>query len=79
MKYREFEGALSRLEKIVGDLEEGDLALEEALKLFEEGVQVSRYCARVLKEAERKVEILTRNEEGDLETTSFQLSEQTEN
>ena len=37
MKYREFEGALSRLEKIVGDLEEGDLSLEEALKLFEEG------------------------------------------
>ena len=51
VKYREFEGALSRLEKIVGDLEQGDLSLEEALKLFEEGVQVSRYCARVLKEA----------------------------
>ncbi len=74
MKYREFEGALSRLEKIVVDLEEGDLSLEEALKLFEEGVQVSRYCARVLKEAERKVEILTRNEAGDLETGPFQLS-----
>lgn len=76
MKYREFEGALARLEKIVGDLEEGDLSLEEALKLFEEGVQVSRYCARVLKEAERKVEILTRNEEGDLESGPFQLSGQ---
>ena len=53
MKYREFERELSRLEKIVGDLEKGDLSLEEALKLFEEGVRVSRYCARVLKEAER--------------------------
>lgn len=78
MKYREFEGALSRLEKIVGDLEKGDLSLEEALKLFEEGVQVSRYCARVLKEAERKVEILTRNEEGDLEPGPFQISGQEE-
>ena len=78
MKYREFEGALSRLEKIVGDLEEGDLSLEEALKLFEEGVQVSRYCARVLKEAERKVEILTRSQEGELETGPFQLSGQKE-
>lgn len=78
MKYREFEGALSRLEKIVEDLEKGDLSLEEALKLFEEGVQVSRYCARVLKEAERKVEILTRNQEGELETGSFQLSGQKE-
>ena len=78
MKYREFEGALSRLEKIVGDLEEGDLSLEEALKLFEEGVQVSRYCARVLKEAERKVEILTRNEAGDLESEPFRLSGQEE-
>lgn len=78
MKYREFEGSLSRLEKIVGDLEEGDLSLEEALKLFEEGVRVSRYCARVLKEAERKVEILTRNQEGDLESGPFQLSGQEE-
>lgn len=78
MKYKEFEGALSRLEKIVGDLEGGDLSLEEALKLFEEGVQVSRYCARVLKEAERKVEILTRNEKGDLESGPFQLSGQEE-
>ncbi len=78
MKYREFEEALSRLEKIVGDLEDGDLSLEEALKLFEEGVQVSRYCARVLAEAERKVEILTRNEEGDLEAGPYQLSGQKE-
>ena len=78
MKYREFETALSRLEKIVGALEEGDLSLEEALKLFEEGVQVSRYCARVLKEAERRVEILTRNEEGDLESGPFQLSAEKE-
>ena len=78
MKYKEFEGALSRLEKIVGDLETGDLSLEEALKLFEEGVQVSRYCAGVLKEAERKVEILTRNEEGDLESGPFELSAEKE-
>ena len=66
------------MEKIVGDLEDGDLSLEEALKLFEEGVQVSRYCARVLAEAERKVEILTRNEEGDLEAGPYQLSGQKE-
>ena len=79
MKVREFEGKLSRLEKIVGNLEGGDLSLEEALKLFEEGVQVSRYCARVLKEAERKVEILTRNKEGEMEAGPFQLSEQKEN
>ena len=78
MKYKEFEGALSRLEKIVRALEEGDLSLEEALKLFEEGVQVSRYCARVLKEAERRVEILTRNEEGDLESGPFELSAEKE-
>ena len=78
MKYREFEASLGRLEKIVGALEKGDLSLEEALKLFEEGVQVSRFCARVLKEAERKVEILTRNEEGNLESEPFELSGQKE-
>ena len=55
-----FEKALERLEKIVQDLEGGNLPLEEALKKYEEGVKLSRACAQKLEQAESKVEVLTR-------------------
>ena len=53
-----FEECLDRLEKIVNELEKGDLPLEKALALFEEGVQLSGSCRKELEEAEGKVEIL---------------------
>ncbi len=54
----DFEKKLSRLEEIVQKMEKGDLALEESLKLFEEGVQLSRECHSRLSEAETKVKLL---------------------
>lgn len=54
----DFEKKLSRLEEIVQKMEKGDLALEESLKLFEEGVQLSRECHLRLNEAETKVKLL---------------------
>ena len=71
MKYKDFENAFARLETIVGDLEKGELALEEALKLFEEGVKISQFCNAKLDEAERKVEILLKNKEGQFTEESF--------
>jgi len=71
MEYKNFENALARLEDIVGELEKGELALEEALKLFEEGVKISQFCTTKLDEAERKVEILLKNKEGQLNAESF--------
>ena len=71
MEYKDFENAFTRLEAIVGDLEKGELALEEALKLFEEGVKISQFCNAKLDEAERKVEILLKNKEGQLAEESF--------
>ena len=53
-----FEKGLERLEKIVKELEQGDLPLERALELFEEGMKLSGNCRRQLEEAENKVEIL---------------------
>ena len=53
-----FEKGLEKLEKIVKDLEQGDLPLERALELFEEGMKLSGNCRRQLEEAENKVEIL---------------------
>ncbi len=54
----DFEKKLGRLEEIVQKMEKGDLALEESLKLFEEGVKLSRECNQRLSEAESKVKIL---------------------
>lgn len=53
-----FEDCLQRLEKIVDELEKGSVPLEQALKLFEEGMQLSSSCRKELEEAEGKVEIL---------------------
>jgi exodeoxyribonuclease VII small subunit len=64
-KEASFEEALRRLEEIVKELEETDLPLEESLKIFEEGVRLSHKLNHKLNEAERKVEILLRNEAGE--------------
>ena len=60
-----FEEALARLETIVRELEEADLPLERSLTVFEEGVRLSRLLHERLNEAERKVEILMKNEAGE--------------
>lgn len=54
----DFEKKLNRLEEIVQKMEKGDLALDESLKLFEEGVKLSRECHSRLNEAEAKVKLL---------------------
>jgi exodeoxyribonuclease VII small subunit len=61
---KDFESAIAELETIVKTLEEGDMALEKSLALFERGVTLSRFCHTKLEEAERRVEIL--NERGDI-------------
>jgi exodeoxyribonuclease VII small subunit len=63
-----FEDALKRLEGVVERLEEGEIPLEEALKLFEEGVKLSRLCHQKLDEAEKRIELLTRDGEGKIGT-----------
>jgi exodeoxyribonuclease VII small subunit len=70
-----FEEALERLETIVKSLEEGDLPLEQSLRLFEEGVSLTRLCAAKLEEAQRRVEALTRGEQGDLKLQPFEAPE----
>lgn len=61
-----FESSLAELEKIVEDLENGDLPLEESLKLFEKGVKLSRVCRDRLSEAERRIEMLMKDGNGNL-------------
>ena len=61
---KSFEASLAALEKIVRELERGDLPLEESLQLFERGVRLSRECQERLNQAERRIEVLLRDGEG---------------
>jgi exodeoxyribonuclease VII small subunit len=60
-----FEGALKRLEEIVRELENGEIGLETALELFEEGTKLSKLCAKKLSNVEKRVEILRKNEKNE--------------
>ena len=66
-----FEECLTRLEQIVAALESGNLPLEESLKVFEEGVALARHCGRYLEEAERRIEVLAKDEGGTTTTRPF--------
>ncbi len=68
---KDFESAIAELETIVKTLEEGDLALEKSLQLFERGVQLSRFCHARLEEAEKRIELL--NERGELRAAPSNL------
>jgi exodeoxyribonuclease VII small subunit len=59
-----FEQAISRLERIVADMESADLPLEDVLKKYEEGTRLVRFCAQKLDEAEKKIELLTKKADG---------------
>jgi len=63
-KPKTFESSLEELERIVRDLEQGELPLEKSLELFEQGVKLSRECQERLNQAERRIEILMRDNQG---------------
>ncbi|PLY12505.1 MAG: exodeoxyribonuclease VII small subunit [Sedimenticola sp.] len=66
-----FEESLAELEALVDSMENGDLSLEESLKSFERGVELTRTCQQALKQAEQKVQILTgKNDSAELEAFS---------
>jgi exodeoxyribonuclease VII small subunit len=72
MAKKKFEEALEELENIVERLDKGDLSLDESLSLFEEGIKLSRVCSQRLDEAEKKIEILLKDEDGNLYKEAFE-------
>jgi len=68
-----FEEGLSRLEELIEELESGDLDLDKSLAVFEEGVKLSRELNRKLDEAEKKLELLLKDEKGDRLVQDFAL------
>ncbi|KAA8980699.1 MULTISPECIES: exodeoxyribonuclease VII small subunit [Gammaproteobacteria] len=66
-----FETSIQELESLVRKLEQGDMPLEESLKAFERGVQLTRSCQQSLRDAEQRVEQVIENSQGELETRPF--------
>ncbi len=73
-KPKTFESSLEALERIVQQLESGDLPLEKSLELFEQGIGLSRQCQERLSQAERRIEILLRDNQGRTVVNAFEGS-----
>jgi exodeoxyribonuclease VII small subunit len=73
-----FEDTFKKLETIVNKLESGDLSLEDSMKLFEEGMRLSRLCSERLAEVQRRVEVLLKSEGGALQSQPFPFEEEKE-
>jgi len=74
-KKGDFERSLGRLEEVVKRLENADLSLDDAMKLFEEGVTLSRECQKQLEEAEGRIEILLKKADGKIAPAPFEPDE----
>ena len=70
-KKKTFESSLARLEEIVRAMESGNIMLDESLSLYEEGVKLIKFCTKALDDAEQKVKILQKGEEGSLVEVDF--------
>ncbi|MBU4316075.1 MAG: exodeoxyribonuclease VII small subunit [Proteobacteria bacterium] len=71
MAKKTFEQSLKQLEKIVAELESGDIPIESAMKKFEEGVELSKCCSQILDETEKKVTLLMKNNDNKIIETTF--------
>jgi exodeoxyribonuclease VII small subunit len=69
---KSFEASLEALEQIVRELESGDLPLEKSLELFEDGIRLSRQCQERLNQAERRIEMLLRDNQGRPVVSAFE-------
>lgn len=70
-----FEEKMQKLEQIVGELEKGDLNLDDSVKKFEEGINISKECNKILEDAEKKITILVKKEDGEVEEENFVAKE----
>jgi len=76
MSKKTFEQSLKQLEQIVQDLETGDFPHEKAIKKFEEGIQLSKFCSQTLDETEKKISILLKDQNGVMIEKPFQTDEE---
>ena len=74
----DFEKSLDELEKVVALMEEGELSLEDSLKHFERGIELTRACHKALADAEQRVQILVKNQDNKEELVAFEPDERNE-
>ena len=72
MTKKNFEQSLAQLEKIVQELEAGNLPLEKAIRKFEQGIQLSKFCGQKLNETEKRINLLIQNDAGELTQGPFE-------
>jgi len=70
-----FEEALKKLEKIINELESGELSLDESLKKYQEGIELARTCNQKLDSAKKKIDLLSKNKKGEFELKEIDSNE----
>ena len=78
MAPKTFEQSMKQLEQIVQELETGDLPLEKAIKKFDEGIQLSKLCAKKLDETEKKIAVLMQDDQGNVTQAPFPANDETQ-
>jgi len=79
MAQKTFEQSMKNLERIVQELEDGNLPLEKAIKKFEEGIKLTKFCSQKLDETEKKISVLLKNSEGRVSEKPFLPGNDTDN
>ncbi len=69
---KSFEQAMKQLEQIVQELESGDMSLEKAIKRFEEGIELSKFCSQKLAETEKRITVLLKDSGGNIAEAPFE-------
>ena len=70
---KNFEEMIENSEQIAKDLESGNLSLDESVKKFEEGMEISKECSKILEDAEKKITILTKDSQGNIKEENFDV------
>ena len=78
MAQKTFEQSMKHLERIVKELEDGDLPLEKAIKKFEEGMKLTKLCSAKLDETEKKISVLLKNAEGQMDEKPLVAEDETD-
>ena len=79
MAKRTFENALTKLDRITAELEQGDSGLDSSLKKFEEGIKCSKHCSQILDETEKKITLLLQKQDGSVAEEAFLPQDESEN
>jgi len=72
-KNKNFEEMIKELEQIAKDLESGNLSLDDSVKKFEQGMEISKGCSKILEEAEKRISILIKNSDGEIKEENFEV------